>query len=104
MNKYLFIEYNKPGMEWLSADESPRIITVEAATPQEAFQEWRTKHARYFSEEHVGDSVANIDSIDEFYWGVRVKMFHIQKDYSSLPLQWLKATAAEFAEEFGLEA
>lgn len=106
MRKFLFLEYNKPGMEWLDKEESPRIVVVDAATPEAALEEWIAYDSRYCNEEHVRDQIGHLQDNDDLPgqitiasmkddWGVDIRMFEIKGEMSDLPWAWMTKVAVE---------
>lgn len=93
MRKFLFVEYNMSGMKWVSP-ENPVFTLVEAATPAEALEKWVEDGAQCWTEECIEaqtEGHSDADSVLETAWGVDVKMFEVNDEYSFLPQEWLKA-------------
>lgn len=93
MKKYLFLEYNKPGMEWLKKTENPIISIIEAETPEQALTTWTGYHSRYLTEDHLEGLVINEDEdipdIRDAY-GSDVQMFEIAQDLTHIPWEWAR--------------
>lgn len=97
MRKFLFLEYNEPGMEWLTKTENPLITLISAETPEVALERWISNGSRYCNEDQVIDQVYDMQDRDivlniktlQHSWGVKIRMFEVKEDLSSLPWSWM---------------
>lgn len=90
--KFLFLEFNQPGMEWMNKEDNPGLCIIQAISPEAALNRWVEDHARYFTEEHIQ---AEIEDEEDFQtvkdrWGVDVRMYEITADVTPMVWDWMK--------------
>lgn len=90
--KFVFVEFNQTGMEWMVPEESPTFCLLQADSPEAALQEWVEDHSHYFTEEHIQEEINPGETFASLRerWGVDVRMFEIKADLTPKLWDWME--------------